>query len=107
MFNVRVDPKSLDSGDSRENSRLAPTAQVPTLILSFDSALTSSQMGGLMRVGLLFRNSVLAAGLLLYVGGCAEKLSSVKATVRSTIEVEQLIASQVGKVVVVHLWALW
>ena len=60
-----------------------------------------------MQVGFLFRNSVLAAGLLICLGGGAENQSSVKATVRSMAEVEELMARQAGKVVVVHLWALW
>lgn len=38
-LNFRVELKSLDSGASRENRRLAPTTQMPTLILSLDSVI--------------------------------------------------------------------
>ena len=60
-----------------------------------------------MRFGFLFHNTVFAAGLLLCLAGCAEKPLSVKTSVRSIVEFEQLIAGQAGKVVVVHLWASW
>jgi len=70
-----------------------------------------------MRVEYLLRYSLLAAGLLLCQAGCqvgdrsetggAGKPLLITATVRGMAEVEQLIASQAGKVVVVHLWALW
>lgn len=41
LHDFRVEPKGLASSAPRENLRLAPTAQMPTLILSFKNIDTT------------------------------------------------------------------